>query len=76
MRLIFLKIAEIRRGRDQFLKNRQYSSKNWYGSPKVGTVHQKIGAKIRFGHLRFFPLHRIFEHWIKQDAIHQRLLNP
>jgi hypothetical protein len=31
---------------------------------KIGTVYQKIGVKIRFDHLRFFSLRRIFEHWL------------
>jgi hypothetical protein len=39
------------------------------GHQKINTVHQKNqycssknDAKIRFGHLRFFPLRQIFEH--------------
>jgi hypothetical protein len=31
---------------------------------EIGTVHQKNGAKIIFDHLRFFPLCRIFEHYL------------
>jgi hypothetical protein len=37
---------------------------------KIGTVHQKIATKIKFGHLQFLSLYRIFKHcpWVTADA--------